>query len=122
MVSSASIFRRRRHSALLTWLVIAVYLFVFLAHDVVFVEKPSVDPPVRDETESSALQTANPDAMAAAGKHHCPFCDGFVDTYIKLAMAFGDDAKLQRANPVVRIPHLSTVYSQHPRDPPSTNI
>ena len=101
----------------LALLMAIVYLTVFLAHDLVFAERPSWPQPAE---AASALASA--DSYAADSnsglEHHCPFCSGFVDTHTEPVVIWGNVPVSDKTTTQNELLQPVFTSSQHPRGPP----
>ena len=108
-----------RHRPKLHVIVAAIYLAVFILHDIntcdlhcLMVAKPSED------TVPALEKTSIEDGTCAA-EHNCPFCNGFVDTHVTPSDRASTDAVSRVVPSASSLPDYTHVQTRRSRDPPS---
>jgi hypothetical protein len=69
----------------------AVFLLVYLAHDLIFLSADAGSS-ILDSSAFSRTDQSTPLRVLNTSVHHCPFCSGFVDTHAEIAVLWHADS------------------------------
>ena len=102
---------------ILSCLLAVLYLGVFLAHDLVFLQTDFTHHGKDSKLESACRINLSPGGSEI--EHNCPFCAGFIDSHVELELISRDGLSF----PLTLLPddfQQSFIHSSHnPRAPPA---
>ncbi len=117
MIAISASERYMNFRVVLSCLLAVLYLGVFLAHDLVFLQTDFTHHSKESNLESASRINLSPGSSEI--EHNCPFCAGFIDSHVELELISRDGLSF----PLTLLPddfQQSFIYSSHhPRAPPT---
>ena len=118
MFTSSALVRYKNFRVILSCLLAVLYMGVFLAHDLVFLQTDFT----RHSKDDSTLESASRINLSPGGseiEHNCPFCAGFIDSHVELELI----SRNGLSSPLTALPddfQQSFISTHHlPRAPPA---